>query len=441
MFEPYEFRDPIYGFITLNEREKAVVDSEPFQRLRHIHQLGLSSLVYPSATHKRFEHSLGVMHLAGRVFDVAARNIHPDIRKNETFIEMADPSNRDYWRGTLRLAALCHDLGHLPFSHVAEIELLPDGWDHERLTVAYIKNGPGMAKLWRRRPPVYAREIAKLAVGKKKLPKAEFSVWEEVMSEIIVGDAFGVDRMDYLLRDSYHCGVAYGHFDHHRLIDTFRILPEFEESSQPALGVEEGGLHVAEALLLARYFMFTQVYYHPTRRIMDLHLQQFLSKYLEDSEFSTNLSDHLSTTDNEIYSALLKAAKDSTKPGHEQAARIVNRKHFRLVTKKDINDPDAGEAIAQEAREKFGKSKIIRDFIPPKSQNINFPVWCNRGKRTERVESSVNISAILSKVPPLIIDRIYCAPEIFEDVDDWYQKNRKAILSTVRRRETSVENR
>ena len=125
----------------------------------------------------------------------------------------------------------------------------------------------------------------------------DFSTWEAILSEIIVGDAFGVDRMDYLLRDSYHAGVMYGRFDHYRLIDTLRILlpppskkpvkvsgtgvegedesNRSDESKEPMLGVEEGGLHSAESLLLARYFIFSQVYCHPVRLIYDIPFKRF----------------------------------------------------------------------------------------------------------------------------------------------------------------------
>ncbi len=131
---------------------------------------------------------------------------------------------RRYWRRVLRMAALLHDVGHLPFSHAAEHELLPPGWDHEHLTVAIICS-PEMHELWGSlTPPLRAEDIAKLAVGPRKLKTERFMDWEAILSEIVVGDAFGADRIDYLLRDSHHTGVAYGRFDHHRLIDTLRIL-------------------------------------------------------------------------------------------------------------------------------------------------------------------------------------------------------------------------
>ena len=276
----HEIRDPIHGFIHIDDQERDVLDSSAVQRLRNIYQLATTYLVYPGATHKRFEHSLGVMELATRIFDIvtAEVNIHPEMRQRVP--ELVDKDGLRYWRRALRMAALCHDTGHLPFSHAADRELLPGGWDHERLTVEVVKS-PEMESIWKgMTPPLRSEDIAKLAVGQEELPEVRFSAWEALMAELIVGDSFGADRMDYLLRDSHHAGVAYGKFDHFRLVDTLRILPSQTEASQgaPYLGTEKGGLHSAEALLLARYFMFTQVYFHPVRLAYDLHLADFLKE-------------------------------------------------------------------------------------------------------------------------------------------------------------------
>src|SRR5438067_7299829 len=122
----HEIRDPVHTFIRVDTDERMVVDSPPVQRLRHVHQLALTYLVYPGATHRRFEHSLGVMELAGRVFDVIT---HPGNITNDAAREVVPGNATDlaYWRRVVRLAALCHDIGHLPFSHAAEAELLPPG--------------------------------------------------------------------------------------------------------------------------------------------------------------------------------------------------------------------------------------------------------------------------------------------------------------------------
>src|SRR6059058_2083331 len=121
----HEIRDPIHNFIRVETEERRILDSRPFQRLRYIHQLAMTYLVYPGATHRRFEHSLGVMELATRIFDVVTdkANITDDVR--ELLPEVDDDFKRTYWRQVLRTAALCHDVGHLPFSHAAEKDLLP----------------------------------------------------------------------------------------------------------------------------------------------------------------------------------------------------------------------------------------------------------------------------------------------------------------------------
>ena len=219
----HEIRDPIHTFIRLETDERRVVDSRPFQRLRHINQLALTHLIYPGATHRRFEHSLGVMELAGRVYDIVTDPANLYVESARDLVPEQNSFDHQYWRRVVRMAALCHDIGHLPFSHAGE-GLLPDGKKHEHLTAALVESeylGPAWQIL-----NVKPTDIAKLAVGPGKYTQARFSDWEAILSEIIIGDAFGVDRIDYLLRDSHHAGVAYGKFDHNRLIDNLRIPTE-----------------------------------------------------------------------------------------------------------------------------------------------------------------------------------------------------------------------
>ena len=335
----HEIRDPIHVFVKLDSDERRIVDSPPVQRLRHIHQLAMSYLVYPGATHKRFEHALGVMELAGRVFDVLTsdNNLHESIRR--TVPEITRRDRRDYWRKVLRMAALCHDIGHLPFSHAAEKELLPDGWRHERISKELILSDD-LKSTWRGMiPPLEPMHVARIAVGKKYFAEDnEFSTWETLLSEVITSDVLGVDRMDYLLRDSRHTGVAYGRFDHYRLIDTMRLLPVSRESDEPALGIEFGGLHSAESLLLARYYMFMQVYHHQVRMAYDFHLQQFLQNWLPNGHLSTVIDEHQRLTDNEVLAEISRAARNSSAPGHAPASRIVNRKHFKPVDSQTRQD-------------------------------------------------------------------------------------------------------
>ncbi len=456
----HEIRDPIHIFIRMDDIERTVVDSEPVQRLRQIHQLATTYLVYPGATHRRFEHSLGVMELASRVFDVVTNpdNIHPSIKG--LFPDLARNDSRAYWRRVIRMAALCHDLGHLPFSHAAEAELLPSGWTHEQLTVALVRD-PRMVKIWDgMKPPLKSDDIAKLAVGQKDLPNEKFDDLEAILSEIIVGDAFGVDRMDYLLRDSLHTGVAYGRFDHFRLIDTLRILPppadhaQYQQASiahrgekmgaedvdnrlsrEPQLGVEEGGLQSAEALLLARYFMFSQVYFHPIRRIYDIHLKDFLKQWLPKGKYPTRLDQHLHLTDAEVIAAMSNAARSPRSAGHEPARRIVQRRHFKLLWEQNPADlsvnPEAGSVICEAVEAVFGTEAVRRDRVSKSGATIDFPV----AYPDNRVTSGQLLSEVLRNLPTLAFDYVFVQPELISEAKQWLDNNREAILKRVPREE------
>jgi len=322
----HEVRDPIHGFIKLDSEERKLVNSKPFQRLRHIHQLALTYLVYPSATHRRFEHSLGVMDLAGRVYDVVTdpENIRHDSVRD--LVPRRGEHDWSYWRRVVRAAALCHDMGHLPFSHAAEKDLLPKGVRHEDLSRELIFSDWLATEI--RDLKISADDVAKIAVGPKYFARAkgkekyQFSTLESILYEIIGGDAFGADRMDYLLRDAYHAGVAYGRFDHLRLIETLRILPrEDQESIEPDMGVTVGGLQAAESLLWARYFMYTQLYFHPVRRIYDMHLTEFLAQALPGGMYHVELEEHLAMTDNEVLASMNRASLDASAVANAPAAR------------------------------------------------------------------------------------------------------------------------
>jgi len=427
--DSHEIRDPIHVFVRLNTDERKVLDSRPFQRLRHIHQLATTYLLYPGATHRRFEHSLGVMELASRVFDVitAEENIHDQVRDI-----IPNKDQKTYWRRVLRMAALCHDLGHLPFSHAAETELLPEGWDHERMTGEIIKSEE-MEEIWRKMtPPLRSEEIIKVALGPKDAVKLglELSDWETILSEIITGDTFGVDRMDYLLRDSLHTGVAYGKFDHYRLIDTLRILPKSEgehDSKEPVLGLTAGGLQSAEALLWARYFMFSQVYFHPVRRIYDIHLMDFLKKWLPNGIFPTDIEDHLAITDNEVIVELRKAAIDSKHPGHIHAKRIIEHKHFKVLYECTPDDREininTGKAIYEAARKKFGAEFVRYDRYPGKGGSQFFPVL-HRGK----ILHSTELSDTLKETPVAATDFVFIDRTYLPDAEKWLEAEHDNII-------------
>jgi len=376
------------------------------------------------------------MELAGRVFDVATASDNLDQGVREMLPAVRNADEKAYWHRVLRMAALCHDVGHLPFSHAAESQLLPDGWDHERLTAELILTDE-MKAIWKKmKPPLDPEDIVKLAVGPKKAKQYKFSPWELLLSEMITGDAFGSDRIDYLLRDSHHIGVAYGRFDHFRLVDTLRILkcPPSDDTAAGgppalALGVDQGGIQSAEALLLARYLMYSQVYFHHVRRIYDIHLQDFLGEWLEGGKFSTDLNKHLSLTDNEVNVALLEAAFDASKPGHVHAKRILCRQHFHLLYQRNPEDiklnPDAALAVFEAAKSKFGEDSVRFDRYVQKSGPPDFPVLLRDGSTC----SSLSLSQALANIPVVSVDFVFVDPEKLDDAYTWLKTDRKNVIA------------
>ena len=325
----FEIRDPVYGFIEFNEWEKKIIDHPVFQRLRRIRQVGLTSMIYPGTMHTRFEHSLGVMHLATKMFDNIVkidenkRLLKDELGYGEGVFE------RD--RQLIRIAALLHDVGHAPFSHASE-ELFPlnpqtnKHFKHEDYTAAIIK-GPLREVIEDNNYNITADEVSDLIEGNpKKLRKRVF--WK-----LLISSQLDADRGDYLLRDSLHCGVKYGVYDVERLLVTL-ALGKDPESEDIILGVKEGGWHVAESLIIARYQMFTQVYYHKTRRAYDYMLKEALKETIGEYPSPTEIDEFMKYDDYVMWNIMEEKS--------EWFRKIINREHIRMVlqTKETPDDKE-----------------------------------------------------------------------------------------------------
>jgi len=203
----YEIRDPVHGFIEIDEWERDIINQPAFQRLRRIKQLAWTDMVYPGATHSRFEHSLGVMHVATRLFD-AIRGRSADVLRQIGY----NTGGLDRQRQLIRLAALLHDLGHAPFSHAAE-DILPIDpasgrrFVHEQYSAVIAAHA--LADVIEQHPvnhKNFGLRVEHLRDFFLETPTSEALVWRDLISS-----QMDADRMDYMLRDSYHAGVAYGH--------------------------------------------------------------------------------------------------------------------------------------------------------------------------------------------------------------------------------------
>ncbi len=255
----FQVRDPVHNFIALREYEVKLLGTKALQRLRGIHQLALANLVYPGAVHTRFDHSLGVTHVAG-------------LMAEQLGLEEGE-------KKLVRLAALLHDVGHGPFSHVSEHVLalyanLEPGQKsdriHELITAKIIQEDDEIRKILGEST---CRDITALLTEGHGQPALRS----------IVSGPLDADKQDYLLRDSYFCGVQYGVFD----IQQFhRSLTLRGSEDEKELMIKYDGIHAVEQYVLAKYYLTTNVYRHKVRLITDQMIIRAITLGIEQDDIA-----------------------------------------------------------------------------------------------------------------------------------------------------------
>ena len=329
-----EIRDPVHGYVRLTEVERQLADSPFIQRLRRIHQLAGAYLVYPGATHTRFEHVVGAMHVAGQISESLAR-------KSEMSEDMIQE---------VRIAALLHDVGHGPFSHMYE-EVLSDREErsHEDISQRVVMETSIRDIL--QRNGFSPKRMAEFAVGRAK-EKPPF------MNEIIAG-GLSADMMDYLPRDSYFTGVEYGKVDAQRVIDSVH-------EADGHLVIDNAALNAFEALLLARYEMFKAVYFHRTVRAAELMLVR--SMRLADGILGltdlTDIESYLELTDEVVLHRLLtlRPSTPELKEAKQLAKGFRDRRLVKCAFEKVVQRKEhlVGRIFGDEHARRRAVSEIAR---------------------------------------------------------------------------------
>jgi HD superfamily phosphohydrolase len=230
----FNIRDPLWNTIRLDPFARRLVDTADFQRLRYVRQLGLAYLVYPGATHTRFEHALGTFTLARRALALLdERGDLAGLPAEECQI--------------VRCAALLHDIGHYPFSHaLEEIGVL----HHEQVARPLLTSGPIAEALVGELGPDAPARVLALITGESESPLAG-----------LISGSLDLDKIEYLKRDAFMCGVPYGEIDVDRLLNSLLLVRDVA-SPRPIVGVLEKGLSALESLLFAKYQMYRNVYWH-----------------------------------------------------------------------------------------------------------------------------------------------------------------------------------
>ncbi|MCG5644197.1 HD domain-containing protein [Flavobacteriaceae bacterium LSUCC0859] len=357
------FNDPIYGFIRIQDPLLlSLIESPYFQRLRRISQLGLSSLVYPGAQHTRFHHALGCLHLMQKaIFVLRSKGVAINEKEEQA----------------LQIAILLHDIGHGPFSHAMEHSII-HGLSHEQLTIRFMdllnETFHGALDLG-----------IKIFKGESK----------RLFFNQLVASQLDMDRLDYLKRDSFYTGVSEGNINSERLISMLNVVEDI-------LVVEEKGLYSVEKFLMARRFMYWQVYLHKTSMVAEhmlikiferakflvtageelyasKALAYFLKRDIQETEVSSETMHYFSMLDDvDIYAALKEWCSHSDFVLSRLSAMVMERKLLKISVQEEAIEPELLEKKLVKVQSKLKISKDLASYFVFKGLMTNAAYLLNK---------------------------------------------------------------
>jgi HD superfamily phosphohydrolase len=420
MHRRLEIRDPVHGFIYREPDERDVMDTRVFQRLRRLKQLALASLVYPGATHSRFEHSLGAFHVAGRLAE--SLNV-PDSE-----------------RRLVRLAALLHDIGHGPFSHVAEPilkkhsakdklgKVSQESKIHELIGWQIIKNN---------------EELSILMSGQQRDQVIGLleGTWGHTYLQELVSGPIDADKQDYLLRDSLFSGVKYGVYDQERLGNTLSV---HDDSDDLFLAISIDGLHALEQFVLAKYYMTTQVYRHKIRLITDQMIARAIDLGIEEDKLpwlkklysydgtEEYLKEYVTWFDERLITKILESPDGYSR---DLFTRLQNRQLFKCIFDADSNDfpdPQVRSFVFSDSKD-FDRYKLLEEKIAEllkvdKNHVIAYMISFDSATRTE---SEIPVIHHARSTPTLFHDE----SALFKSVDQKIREQRFQIYAPAKYRD------
>ena len=417
--ETIKICDPLYDYIYFDKEEKALIEHRAFQRLRTIQQLGFADMAFPSGTHSRFSHSLGCAHLAGLAFDSI-------FEKNKKTLGFLKESQRQQLRKAVKIAGLLHDVGHGPLSHFSE-PLLPPlkalqlepylnviqerKARHEDYSLKMILDKE--EGLWTaiQQAGAEPEAVAQILHHEFKEQESHFKVggidFLPLFRQMISSD-FDVDRMDYLQRDSLHCGVKYG------LIDFIWLISHFDlhiQNNQAFLAIKKGGLYTLESFILGRQHMRLIVYFHHKPVIYN----KMLKKYAEESGWTLphHLAEYINWTDSHLKDHLKKASSLWAKRMAQQKPYIRLAEYvFFASSPKEWETKNKLKKLKQKLNREhipFMEINSEEDSLTPyKKHPTKYTVYL-KSPETGSVEPLYEDPSFLP-LPPRKIQRIYIPP-------------------------------
>jgi len=366
-------KDAVHGNIYVTDAELKLIDTPEVQRLRGIKQMAVAYLIYPGANHTRFEHSIGTMHITGEICDN---------------LSLSEKDKRD-----MRAAALLHDVGHTAFSHESEgILVRRKMGSHEERGAELVRKGSSGEIL--KDNGYDLKKICSILSGEERGGIINFDL--------------GSDRMDYLLRDSHYTGVAYGVIDCDRIVHTIRLR------AGKAV-VEWGGIESAESLLIARFLMFSSVYYHHAVRIASAMLGRAVEFALDDGSVSV---DELTRYDDAQLGLSLEKGR-----GKEMIERIRNRRLYKRAYELELHKlNEDGKKLFKD----YSSTKELERIIAKESGMDELIIESRQGYDDKFGKSSVKILKDGSEYPLEELSEIVSSIKKTEEV------RRKAIVACPR---------
>ena len=327
-----EIKDPVHGYVYITESEKSIIDSYPVQRLHRLRQLAGSEFVYPGANHTRFEHCIGVMHLAGKLSE--NQNISKLLSEEEIQI--------------IRMASLLHDVGHGPFSHIFEHLLVKFlNKTHEDITKWIIQESELRDII--SQIGYDPNDVAKLSVGELRKPGKAFI-------DQIIQSAVDIDKLDFVVRDTYHTGAEYGYVDIFRLVQMLDVLGQ-------NLAVDVGALSALESFVLARLESFRSIYFHRVGRSAQIMLATAMEKAKDDLglvDFKST-DDYLALTDYTVWTKLRECEKSKGIMKNLERRRLLKCAYDRTfhVKEKMVTSIFCVDEVREQVRNKIAQEAKI----------------------------------------------------------------------------------
>ncbi len=417
-----EIKDPIHGSIALSDEEEAVLETPEFQRLRQIKQLGFAEYSFPGATHTRFLHSVGVMHLAGLAFDSVFRKY-----------KFSSEAMRARLRQVVRLGALLHDTGHGPLSHTTEVVMPKVSTliigvyanrerghavdfgrtaTHEDYTIKMVTDSELSKCIAKSFKELTGHHIACLIDRGLKAPD-DFFVdqgldFRPILSQIVSSE-MDVDRMDYLERDAYFCGTNYGRVELEWLIGN---LTFHEAKGRVYLALNRRALYTFDDFLISRHHMYLMVYFHHKSIIFEEMLQRYLDSKDCSYFLPSEIDKYLRCSDFSLYEHL--AAQSN-----EWAKRIATRRPYRMLSEMHATEASARPAKICAVLDAEGISTIqsssatrLSKYHATQDQEA-FPIFVvdDYDKREKPVPIEKVTRVFQQYEETRMIERIYVAPE------------------------------